>query len=106
MGKLKTGVKALKSISKIANFATRKNLMNGLITSRLSYMISLWGGIPNYRMEALQKIQTEAARLVTQTKWEVLGKKIFSTREQLKQVGLLSVNQMAYYHTAMQVKRY
>ena len=103
--KLKTGVKALKSVAKIANFATRKNLMNCLITSRMTYGIALWGGIPAYRYEALQTIQNEAARIVTKRKWEIKGTKLMKTEEILKQAGQLSVRQLATYHTLMQIKK-
>ena len=80
VGKLKTGIKALKLTSKIANFATRKNLLNGLITSRLTYMISLWGGTAEYRLDILQRLQTEALRITAKRKWEVIGEKLISTK--------------------------
>ena len=103
--KIKTGIRALKSIARISNFATRKNLMNGLITSRLIYMIALWGGTAEYRLDTLQKLQTEALRLVTQKKWEKIGKKLVSTKELLKQTGQLSVRQLQAFHTLVQVKK-
>ena len=103
--KIKTGIKALKSIARISNFETRKNLMNGLITSRLIYMIGLWGGTAAYRLDTLQKLQTEALRLVTQRKWEIVGTKLISTRELLIQTGQLSVRQLQAYHTLTQVKK-
>ena len=105
IGKLKVGLGALKKILKIANFATRKNIMDGLINSHITYMLTLWGGAPAYKMDAIQKLQTEALRIVTKRKWEENNIRLISTRELLKQTGKLSVRQMAFYHTVMQVKK-
>ena len=71
----------------------------------MTYGISLWGGIPAYRYEALQTIQNEAARIVTKRKWEIKGTKLMKTEEILKQAGQLSVRQLATYHTLMQIKK-
>ena len=103
--KMKTGIKALKAISKIANFTTRKNILNGVITSRLTYMIALWGGTAEYRIDKLQRLQTEALRITAKRRWEVVGRKLVSTRELLKQTGQLSVRQLKAYHTLTQVKK-
>ena len=102
---MKTGIKALKAISKIANFTTRKNILNGVITSRLTYMIALWGGTAEYRLDKLQRLQTEALRITAKRRWEVVGRKLVSTRELLKQTGQLSVRQLKAYHTLTQVKK-
>ena len=103
--KMKTGIKAIKAISKIANFTTRKNILNGVITSRLTYMIALWGGTAEYRLDKLQRLQTEALRITAKRRWEVVGRKLVSTRELLKQTGQLSVRQLKAYHTLTQVKK-
>ena len=103
--KIKTGINALKSIAKISNFATRKNIMNGIITSRLIYMIGLWGGIAEHRMDKLQKLQNEAMRIVTKRKWVKKGKKLVKTKQLLIQTGQLSVRQLQAFHTLIQVKK-
>ena len=103
--KLKTGIKALKALSDIANFTTRKNILNGVITLRLTYMIALWGGTAEYRLDKLQRLQTEALRITAKRKWVEVGRKLVSTKELLKQMGQLSVRQLKAYHTLTQVKK-
>ena len=103
--KVKTGIKALKAVSRIASFKTRKNLMMGLINSKLTYMMTLWGGCPNYMIIQLQKLQNEALRLVTQKKWEIIGVKKMSTKRLLLETGQLSINQMVAYYSILNVRK-
>ena len=89
--------KTLCGLCHIARFlpqAVRKTLINGLIVSRLSYMIQIWARCP--RSLLLQKAQTtlnEAARFV-------MGMRRRTRRTILmKAVGWLSVAELAHYHT-------
>ena len=56
-------------------------------------------------LEAIQKKQCEAMRLVTRRKWEVLGKKMTSTKELLRQCNYLSVKQMIYFYSLATVHK-
>ena len=66
---LTTRLSALKKIGKVASFKTRKMLADGIFISKLSYLISLWGGCEKYLIQALQVIQNKAARVVTKLDW-------------------------------------
>ena len=95
VNQLGTRLNALKKVSKVADFKTRKMLADGLFTSKLVYLIPLWGGCEKFLIKALQIIQNKAARSVTK-----LG--IFTPFQTLlKQCGWLSVNQLVFYHTVI-----
>ena len=78
---------ALKKVCRVASFKNRKMIANGLIMSKLSYLIPLWAGCETYLMLALQRIQNKAARVVTRSS--------LSTSGHLSQCGWLSVRQLA-----------
>ena len=65
-----------------------------LVMSRILYMLPVYGGAPEYMLDALQKKQSEAMRLVTRRKWKILGRKMNPTKELLKQCN---------YHNAIQL---
>ena len=96
---------ALKSIAKVANFKTRLSVCSSLVISRILYMLPLYGGAPEYMLEALQKKQCEAMRIVTRRKWEVLGRRMTSTKELLRQCNYLSVRQMIYFYSVATVHK-
>ena len=81
---------ALKSIAKVSNFKTRLSVCSSLVISRILYMLPLYGGAPDYMLEALQKKQTEAMRIITKRKWRIMGKKMISNKELLRQCNYLS----------------
>ena len=84
-------------ISKIANFKTRKMLANGIVQSKLVYLIQLYGGCADYLLQFLQKLQNRAARMVTK-------KNIFTPiKVLLAQCGWLSVKQLVVYHDLLLV---
>ena len=90
-------INALSKISKIANFKTRKMIANGIVLSKLIYLIQLWGSCNQYLLNTLQKLQNRAARLVTR-------KNIYTpVRDLLKQCGWLSVKQLVVYHDLLLV---
>ena len=70
-------------------------LADGIIISKLSYLISLWGGCEKYLIRSLQVIQSKAARVVTKLDWYT------PTHVLLSQCGWLSVHQLALYHTVI-----
>ena len=62
---------AIRSIGRIRKYLTNGNLkllFNALVISRLNYCKSILYSLPKQELDRLQRIQTTAARLVTQTK--------------------------------------
>ena len=84
---------ALKMISSIASFKTRKSLANGIFMSKLIYIMPVWIGCEDFLINSLQVSQNKAARFVTRldrfTPTEIL----------LKQCGWLSVRQLLVFHS-------
>ena len=97
--KLKTRLTALENLRSIIPFHLRKRITEGIFTSVLTYCLPLFAGCEQYEMEALQVMQNKAARLVTHAGWRTSRQVIFG------QVGWLSVNQLAFYHTALSTFR-
>ena len=90
-------VNALKKISTAGSFKTRLMVANACFISVLSYMIIIWGGTEKYLIRTLQVIQNKAARCVTKLTW------FTPTRTLLRQCNWLSVQQLIFYHTAIQM---
>ena len=86
---------ALKKVCRVTNFKNRKMIAEGLIMSKLSYLIPLWSGCETYLLMALQRIQNKAMRVVTRSD--------LSTAGHLAQCGWLSVKQLAFYQTCVLV---
>ena len=92
----KTLVSRINALSKISNFCsfkTRKMIANGVVQSRLIYLIQLWGGCSNYLIRFLQILQKREARIVTKLNW------FTPVRTLLLQCGWLSVHQLVHYHS-------
>ena len=90
---------ALKLISSAAGFKDRLTVTNGLFSSKLIYQISLWGGAEEYLLSALQKVQHQAAKFVTQS-----GKNT-SSRQMLVACGWLNIKQLTFYHSVILIHR-
>ena len=56
---------ALKKINKVASFKAKLNIANGIIMSKILYLLPLYRGCPEYLLSAIQAKQTEALRQVT-----------------------------------------
>ena len=84
---------ALKKVSKTASFKSRKMIANGIIISRMIYLIPLWSGCESYLLNSLQIVQNKAARVVTKSGIRTPIKTL------LKQCGWLSVAQLSVYHS-------
>ena len=63
----------------------------------MTFQISLWGGAQGYLLQSLQIIQNKAARLVTRRS------KYTPVAELLSQCSWLSVRQLAFYHSTVQI---
>ena len=66
---LTSRVNGLCLISDKSTFETRLMVANGIILSKLSYLIQLWGGCDDYLLSALQIQQNRAARVVAGLSW-------------------------------------
>jgi hypothetical protein len=87
---------AIKKISKVASFKSRKMLANGVFMSKLIYLMPVWAGCEDYLFNALQIIQNKVARSVTK-------KDIFTpTQVLMKECGWLTVKQLLVYHSLVQ----
>ena len=90
----------MKKVCVNASFRTRLMIANGVFMSKLSYLIILWGGAKQYLVKAVQVKQLAAARAVCGVaSWR------WSRRELLDRVGWLSIKQLIFYHTVLQVHK-
>ena len=94
---LTSRVNALSKMAKNATFKTRLMAANGTFISALAYLIPLWGGTEGYLLKGLQVLQNRAARCVTKLSW------FTSTRILLNKCGWLSIRQLVFYHSALQI---
>ena len=83
----------LKKVCRYSDFKTRLMVGNGIVASKLIYLIPLWGGAEAYLIKMLQVVQNKAARYITKKGPEV------ASAELLKECGWLSVMQLAAYHS-------
>ena len=90
---------ALKRLSRNGSFKTRLMVANATVMSIFCYMISVWGGTEAYIISAAQVIQNRAARIVTKRGW------FTSQKNLLRETNWLSIRQMIFYHTILQIWR-
>ena len=88
---------ALIKLTSRASFKTRLMLANAIFMSVLNYMIVLWGGSEQNLIKMIQTSQNRAARYVTQQSWYT------PTRKMLKQCGWLSIKQMIFFNSVLQI---
>ena len=72
-------------------------IANGIVISRIIYVIQLWGGTKDYLLQMLQVLQNKAARFVT--KCDVFT----SQKKLLLQCGWMSIKQLVEYHSLVLV---
>ena len=94
---LATRYAAVKKVARITSFRDRKILAEGIFTSKLTYLIALWGGCESGMMRTLQVVQNKVARTVARVDWRTPVREIFN------QIGWLSVHQLAFYHSVLLV---
>ena len=94
---LNTRLSALKRISRNASFLTRLMVGNSCFMSMIVYMVAVWGGTEAYIIKAVQLMQNRAARTITKLGWFTPIKTL------LEQCNWLSIKQLIFYHTALQV---
>ena len=94
---LTSRINGLVLVASRADFRTRLMVANGIVVSKLCYLIQLWGGCEGYLLHSLQVLQNRAARSVT-------GFSGFtSTRRLMVACGWLSVKQLVVFHTVTMV---
>ena len=64
LSQLSSRLNGLKKVSINADFSTKLMVANGVILSKLTYLITLWGGAQQYLIDAVQVQQLAAARVV------------------------------------------
>ena len=94
---LNTRLSALKRVSRNASYLTRLMVGNACFMSIIVYMIPVWGGTEGFIVKAVQVMQNRAARCITKLGWFTPTEKLF------QQCNWLSINQLIFYHTALQV---
>ena len=98
MSQLTSRINGLKRVCVNATFKTKLMVANGIVISKLTYLITLWGGACQYLLDGLQVQQLTAARLVCGNQsWR------WSRRQLLSKVQWLSVRQLIVYHSVLQI---
>ena len=90
---LNSRIGALRKVSEIASFKTRKMIANGIFMSKLIYLMPVWMGCEDYLADALQVCQNKAARIITKLD------RFTPSKVLLLQCGWLSVRQLMSYHS-------
>ena len=92
-------INGLLKVASSAPVKTRLMVANGIFMSKLVYLIQLWGNSDKYLLKAIQILQNKAARVVTGKTWWT------PVRRLLQECKWLSVNQLIFYHTALQTHK-
>ena len=96
---LRTRLNGIALISKDAGFKTKLMVSQAIFTSKLCYLIQVWGGTSEYLVRCLQVMQNKCAKAVTGMSW------FTPTRVLLKKCNWMSVNQLVVYHTILTVHK-
>jgi hypothetical protein len=100
VNQLGSRLNGLKKVCVNASFGTKLMVANGVVMSKLAYLITLWGGAQEYLLSAVQVQQLAAARAVCG-----FGCWRWSKRKLLDKMGWLSVRQLVFYHTVLQAHK-
>ena len=93
-------INGLKRVCVNASFQSRCMVANGIVMSKLVYLITVWGGAQQYLINALQVQQLAAARAVVGPRcWR------WSKAKLLNSIGWLSVRQLVFFHTFLQTHK-
>ena len=68
---------AVAKIAKVTSFKDRRMIADEIFTSKLCYLISVWGGCGAGMIKTLQIIQNKMARTVARVDWTYLLRKSF-----------------------------
>ena len=96
---LTSRLNGLLKISPYASASTKLMVANGIFMSKLCYLVHFWGGCEKYVVRSLQIVQNKAARVVTGKSWYT------PVRRKLKDCRWLSVQQLIFFQTVLQVHK-
>ena len=99
VSQLSSRINGLLKVASRAPIKTRLMVANGIFMSKLVYLIQLWGYSDKYLLKAIQILQNKAARVVTGKTWWT------PVRILLKDCKWLSINQLVFFHTALQTHK-
>ena len=88
---------SLRKLGKQIPFKSRKFIAEGLLIGKLQYLITQWGGANQSLMTAVQRTQNSIAR------WVTGGNRKTRIRKLLLECGWLSVREMSFYHSVVQL---
>ena len=92
-------INGLCMVASRADFSTRLMVANGIVMSRICYLIQLWGGCEGYMLHSIQMQMNRAARSVT-------GLSGFtSTKRLMVSCGWLSLKQLVVYHSVTMIHK-
>ena len=94
---LNSGINGLALVAKRASFKNRLMLAEGMVLSKLGYLIQIWGGSSDFLLKSLQVLLNKTARIVTRKSWFPLSRIL------MKECNWLSVQQLVQYHTLVSV---
>ena len=100
MKQLTSRINGLKKIASNSTFNTRLMVANGVIMSKLVYLITVWGGAQQYLLKGLQVQQLTVARTVCG-----FASRFWSKKKLLDKLNWLSIRQLIYYHTVLQAHK-
>ena len=92
-------VNAIKRISYLCDFKTRKMMSNGIFMSKVMYLITVWSSCTKDQMDSLQVIQNRVARLITKNDWTIGTKENLIERltSGTRKLKILNDPQVSYY---------
>ena len=100
MNQITGRINGLKKIARNSTFNTRLMVANGVVMSKLGYLITVWGGAQQYLLKGLQVQQLTAARTVCG-----FYSRGWSKKKLLDRLNWLSIRQLIYYHTVLQAQK-
>jgi hypothetical protein len=100
MKQLTSRINGLKKIASNSTFNNRRMVANGVIMSKVVYLITVWGGAQQYLVKALQVQQLTAARTVCG-----FYSRGWSKKKLLDKLSWMSIRQLIYYHTVLQAHK-
>ena len=92
---LRSRIGALKHLGNVIPMNGRRQLVNGLIISKLIYMIQVWGGTHEVHLTKIQRVVNSAARYVLNT-----GKR-WGSRRLMEACKWMGIRELEEYHSLL-----
>ena len=92
-------INGLSLISKRSNFQTRLSVAEGIVLSKIIYLIQVWGGTYDYLVNALQVTQNRCMRQITGFSWYT------PTGVLLRKCKWMSIRQLIAYHSILTIHK-